>query len=143
MPTRKYGDANGELGQNHSLRSRLNMFRAEIAAASGDRIRQMAYLDKAIIDDRSNADALIALYHLPHQDPGRHENTVRMIEEIIDFHKKEIEDISKEIGEPGEAVGDHNAIAWLIANTEGDLDEAIRYPCNRLSSITLVDISTP
>jgi tetratricopeptide (TPR) repeat protein len=76
-------------------------------------------LEQAIENDNQELDVLIALYRLSAQEPARRAQLVEMIEAVVDKCRTAIDD------GPDEPVN-YNELAWLVANTEGDIDEAIQ-----------------
>jgi tetratricopeptide (TPR) repeat protein len=87
--------------------------------ARGDAAKQRAYLDKALAADPEDVDVLIALYRLPGQPPAHRAK-------IVDSIKRAAATIHKEIDEDPDTPSPCNQYAWLIGNTEGDMDEALR-----------------
>jgi tetratricopeptide (TPR) repeat protein len=83
-------------------------------ARQGDMAKHREKVDAALKADPTNVDALIALYKL---EDRRDEARQRIAREV----KRTLEQIDSE---PADS-GNYNQLAWLIANTEGDLDKAI------------------
>jgi tetratricopeptide (TPR) repeat protein len=101
------------------LRARWHFFSACHWASKGDRAKQRAELDKALEADPEDLDALIAAYHLPGQPPEFHAKIVASVKDVaVKLHDATVVD-------QGNAAA-LNQYAWLVANTEGDFDEAIR-----------------
>ena len=74
--------------------------------------------------DPKNVDLLIAGYRLPEPDPVYHNKIRGLIKEAaIELSKRAL------VG--SDQLSRCNELAWLIANTEGDFDEAIRLECAR------------
>jgi tetratricopeptide (TPR) repeat protein len=112
-------------GQNEGrdpagLRARMNYFLACEAEKNGDVARQTELLDAAIVLDPAEADVLIALYRLPDQDAARREKTLKMIDLAAEAFRRQIEE------DPNQPNG-YNQYAWLVGNTEGDRQRALRY----------------
>ncbi len=63
---------------------------------------------------------LIACYRLPDQTPDYHKK-------ITDSIRQATEDIRVQIAAEPDNEEYYNQFAWLVANTEGDLDEALKY----------------
>ena len=103
-----------------STRSRMNYFLACHWAAANEPAKQLEYLDTALAADPSDIDVLIACFHLPDRPAEFREKIVGLIKKAADGLRKQIAD------EPDSPVG-YNQFAWLIGNTEGDLDEAVRF----------------
>ena len=98
-----------------TIRSRLHYFYACQFAAKNDRAKQIEQLDLAKTADPTDADVLIALYHLPDQDQKRRKETGDLIRDAAEEFRNELND------DPDQA-SVYNEYAWLIANTEGNLD---------------------
>lgn len=103
-----------------AVRSRMDYFFSLHFASQGDRVKQKEHLDRAIQHDPSDADVLIAMYRFPDADDEFRAKTLRMIEAAAVQFEGLIEEFSDD------ATG-YNQYAWLIGNTEGDIDKAIRY----------------
>jgi Tfp pilus assembly protein PilF len=103
-----------------SVRSRMYYFAACQFAAKNDRARQIEQLELAIASDPADADVLIALYHLPDQDDKRRQQTRDLIRDAAEQFRNELND------DPDQT-NVYNEYAWLIGNTEGDLDRALEY----------------
>jgi len=102
------------------VRARMCYFFACHWADKGDRNKQQEYLDEAIKHDPAELDTLIARYRLPDTTPEYHQKTIELVEQAAAA-------LRQMIGEsPGEPTF-YNQFAWLVGNTEGDLDEALRY----------------
>ncbi len=80
-------------------------------------------LEKSIGQDPTNEDVLIAMYHASVNDKSRRMRVMEMIQKTA---QPLINQISTLAGQPEEAVL-CNQYAWLIGNTEGDIDQAIQY----------------
>jgi len=102
------------------IRARMNYFHASHWAQQGDRARQRQFLDEAIRHDPAELDVLIARYQLPDAEPEYHRQTIELIE-------KAASELRQEIEKDPERSRSYNEFAWLVGNTEGDLDEALRY----------------
>jgi tetratricopeptide (TPR) repeat protein len=128
---------NGELAQKMAeyemrpgmIRAQLHFYKACEAGAKNDRehqISQIRELDEAIeTGDPADPDpdVLIALYHLPNQDAQRHKQTLDLIHRAIQSYEISLTGQS----DPERARSCYNEYAWLVANTEGDLDRALDY----------------
>ena len=101
------------------LRARMNFYFACHAGGQNDTAGQRKFLDKAIEQDPTDLDVLIAMYRLPDDDPARRAQLSKLIKAVVDDCRNSIED------SPDEPIN-YNELAWLVANTEGDIDEAIR-----------------
>ncbi|MBN2023565.1 MAG: hypothetical protein JW809_12340 [Pirellulales bacterium] len=88
-------------------------------AGGKDPAKHRRYLEEALAADPTNVEVLIACYHLPDQTPEFHKQIVQRIDQVVQLTRQEIERM------PTQA-SPCNQLAWLVANTEGDLDEALR-----------------
>jgi tetratricopeptide (TPR) repeat protein len=101
------------------FRARMYFYFACAAAQQGDAGQQRKHLDKALEAEPSDLDVLIALYRAPNDDPALRAKLSQLITNVVDACRSAIED------NPEDPVN-YNELAWLVANTEGDVDEAIR-----------------
>jgi tetratricopeptide (TPR) repeat protein len=118
--------AAGKEDQNYqrdpaSVTARMHYFYAMHHQAK-DMAKHIEHLDKAIAADPTDADALIALYRLPKQDDARKAKTLKLIEEAANAFRQQIKDAP----DNDTAATANNQFAWLISNTEGDYQEALR-----------------
>jgi len=111
------------------LRGRMYFLFACDADSQRDVAKQREFLYKAIEQDSTDVDVLIALYRLPGEEPDRRANTLKLIKLAVDECRTSMDD------SPDDAETLYNQLAWLVANTEGDLDEALRLS---LKSVELV-----
>lgn len=102
------------------LRARMNFYYSCFAGREHDLAAQRKYLAKALEQEPTDLDVLIATYKLGDDDPARRANLQKLIKNVVDQCRTEIDDA------PDEPIN-YNELAWLVANTEGDLDEAIRF----------------
>ncbi len=108
------------LGSLASTKSRMHFFYAEHNRKNEQPDEQLQHLEKAIESDPFDADVLIAMYRLDQADEGFKNRTRMWIHEAAGRFREQIKE------NPDEATG-YNQFAWLIANTEGDYDEALQY----------------
>jgi hypothetical protein len=119
---------NGELQQRlnelghpaKTLRARMHYFSSCQFLAKHDTKHQIEELDLALEADATDPDSLIAAYHLPDQTPERRKQTADLIR---DAAEQCLNDLTDQPEQPGL----YNQYAWLISNTEGDLDRALEY----------------
>jgi tetratricopeptide (TPR) repeat protein len=134
-------DADMKLLQNfgHSpgeLRSRMHYRFAMHFAAQGDTQQQRERLEEAIDDNQYDVDVLIAMHRLPEADPEWRQDTVARIKAVagtlLDAARRYEEILEDRVSERmrGEVkrrvASFYNQFAWLVANTEGDFQEALR-----------------
>ncbi|MHC4399830.1 MAG: hypothetical protein ACYTG0_09130, partial [Planctomycetota bacterium] len=101
------------------VRARMHYFYSCHFEAKGDRAKQQEHLDKAVQDDPAELDALIARYALPDPDPAYHRETLQLIDKATELLRQLIQQFPNH-------PSPYNQLAWLVGNTEGDQDEALR-----------------
>jgi tetratricopeptide (TPR) repeat protein len=119
-----------------SIRSRMYYFWSEHHKSTGDIAKQIEQLRQGIKQDPTDADVLIAMYRVPAPDEGWREETLKLIREAGQQFREQIQECEQQAAEaPIEEARSlyHrqlatalNQFAWLIANTEGDYDHALR-----------------
>src|SRR3954451_2836399 len=82
--------------------------------------RARTALTDAIKSDPTDADVLINMYHLPESDPQWRSNVMKQVQKLVDQFQHEIDE------NPNDP-SPYNQWAWLVANTEGDFQKAVRY----------------
>ncbi len=102
-----------------SIRSRTSYFFALGYEHKNDRTKQRELLEQAIGEDENDADVLIALYRLPDVDAEHRAGYLEMIKQAVQVMRNLID-------EDPDSSTPYNQLAWLVANTEGDFDEAVR-----------------
>ncbi|HEV7221828.1 MAG TPA: tetratricopeptide repeat protein [Pirellulales bacterium] len=120
-------EANAKAGneaQNNRLepdrmRARLNYYRACDLASPNDRDKRIEHLKQALDADPTDADVLIALYRTPDLDAELRQRTMRLIKEAGELFRTQMQ-------QDADDSMPCNQLAWLIANTEGDQQEALR-----------------
>jgi tetratricopeptide (TPR) repeat protein len=111
----------GFLGRSpNELRARMAYFQACHHQRQGDQAAYRRSLEEALRHQPTEADTLIAYYHLPEKSP---EQSLR----IRDLVAKTTAAMRKEIESDPEDANAYNQFAWIVGNTEGDRDEAMRY----------------
>ncbi len=109
-----------------ALRSRRLFFQACDCKARGDRAKEREYLDKALATHAYDIEVLIACHQLPDSPAAYREKIHGLIEKKLCALREQIADMGPYGERSGEAAQPCNEFAWLTANTEGDLDEALR-----------------
>jgi len=119
-----------------SLPSRMHYFLAEHARLSGDHQQRVEHLKKAVGHDPKDADVLIGIYRVSEKDPAWRKETLDLIRQAAHEFRNEATEYERQAAEaPTEGVRAgyyrelavaHNQLAWLVSNTEGDYDEALR-----------------
>ena len=102
------------------LRGRLNYFISRHWAELGDTGKQREHIDLALKADPAEIDALIARHQLPDADEEYRRQTKAMI-------KKAADALREQIRRAPQQPTYYNQWAWLTGNTDGDLDEALKY----------------
>jgi tetratricopeptide (TPR) repeat protein len=111
-----------------ALAARMHYYRAWQYREEGDRRRERDELELAIRFDPTDADVLIAMYRWPDADEKWRESTRRRIRDLTQSFQQEID------ADPSDPTA-YNQWAWLISNTEGDYQKAIRYSHRSLELI--------
>jgi tetratricopeptide (TPR) repeat protein len=116
--------------------SRMNYFYAMQAHAAGDAAKERQYLQTAIDSDPTDADVLIAMYRLPGADDAWKKSTAEKIASTaaefrndVDGMKQVLEMTTNE--QQRDQVREQlalacNQYAWLVGNTTGNYDDAIK-----------------
>ncbi len=104
----------------NEVRSRMDFFFACHWGEKGNRARQREHLDKALETEPGDIDVLIACYRLPDPTPEYRKKILDLINKAAAAQRAQI------AGNPDESTS-YNQFAWLIANTEGDFDQALAY----------------
>jgi len=107
-----------------SIRSRMNHFYARHWGEKGNRQKQREHLEAALAADATDVDVLIACYRLPGATPEWRQKTRELIRKAADALRRQI------AADPEKSLH-YNQFAWLVGNTEGDFEEALR--CSRKS----------
>jgi len=123
--------AEARLGQRkpNEIRARMNYFFAAHWEAKGDKAKRRESLEKALTADPTDVDVLIACYRLPEQPPEYHAKIVELIKKEAATIRQEISGVAgqEQMGEESAVALAYNQFAWLIGNTQGDFDEALKY----------------
>jgi tetratricopeptide (TPR) repeat protein len=102
----------------NQVTARMHFFRAKQHAAQKEPDKEIEHLHKAIALDSTEADVLIALYRAE-QPKEAHDAVCKKIRAAAELFKQRL------ITSPDDTTW-MNQYAWLVGNTEGDYDEAIR-----------------
>ena len=100
----------------------MNFYYASHWKGKNDTAKTREYLDKALADDPSNLDVLIASYRIAEPKSESREKIIKLIRKIADALQAQID----EDADGPEAADNCNQLAWLSANTDGKLDDALR-----------------
>jgi tetratricopeptide (TPR) repeat protein len=110
----------GRLRNPDGIAARYHFYRAEQYLAEKDYSRARQELDLAINFDPTDADVLIAMYRVPDADEKWREAVRQRIRQLAQEFQQKIDQ------DPSDA-SNYNQWAWLVSNTEGDFQKAIRY----------------
>jgi tetratricopeptide (TPR) repeat protein len=102
-----------------SVRSRTDYFLAKSYARQNDRGKERELLEKAVEQDPADADVLISLYHFPGLEAERKA-------QIVELVRAAVQESRNKIAEEPDSSTPYNQLAWLVCNTEGDFDDAVR-----------------
>jgi len=103
-----------------SIRARMNYFFACHYEERGDKPRQREHLDKAVATGKPDIDVLIACYKLADAGPEYREKILKLI-------RDEAARLEENVSDEPLISRWYNQYAWLVGNTEGDLDRALKY----------------
>jgi tetratricopeptide (TPR) repeat protein len=106
--------------RRHEMVARMHYFLACHAKEQGDQANHVQHLEDALRADPTEVDALIAFYRLPDATPEQRKRADRLVERAAAMMKEQI------LEEPDDA-NHYNQYAWLVGNTKGDLDEALKF----------------
>lgn len=98
--------------------ARMNYFLACHWERQGDRAKQRQCLNEAIQASSDEVDTLIALAKLPDQTEAEREKTRRLVEKAVLV-------LQRDIDESPDDANAYNQVAWLMGNTQKDLDKAL------------------
>lgn len=110
----------GDVPELDSLITRYHFYLACHYEQQQDWKQQRKELEEAIRHDETDADVVIAMYRLQEADDAWRESTRTRILKLGNQFQQNIDE------NPNSYVF-YNAWAWLVSNTEGDFQKAIRY----------------
>ena len=132
-----------------SLKSRMHFFYATHHAADGDVKKKLTRLEEGIKADPTDADVLIAMFRVSDSDEEWRKKTMHHIDTATGYFRDQIKSFSEQLDNaPSESLrlyatrqlaAANNQLAWLVSNTVGDFDEAIR--CSHKSLELRPDLS--
>jgi tetratricopeptide (TPR) repeat protein len=116
------------------VRARMHFFYSE-HYKHVDRAQQKQHLLAGINAYQREIDVIIAMYRFPDADSEWRQLTRQRLNDTVGYYREQIQDLVQAQNlQPAEEgrirqylAMYYNQLAWLIANTEGDLDEALRY----------------
>ncbi|MAT69530.1 MAG: hypothetical protein CMJ58_08395 [Planctomycetaceae bacterium] len=106
------------------LDGQRRLYAAQQAEADGDRDEQGEQIDLAVKLDEENPDILIAAYRFHAGDAEMQRGVAERIKHVATEFRAEIRNTADNEMLQASA---YNQYAWLISNTEGDFDKALRY----------------
>ncbi len=113
-----------QLGRDpRTIRSRMHYFAACAAADRGDAIAQRKALDRSLDAYPRDVDTLIARYRLATAAAAEEADRTRALDQIASALKQ----LEQEIESTQQDANTYNEYAWLVSNTEGDVEKATRY----------------
>lgn len=119
-----------------ATRSRMHYFFALDHLEKGDRAKHLQQLNEAVKFDKTDADVLIALHRAADLPAERRKEISKLIADAADDFRQEMTEARQQAerapNEPSQKMYETqlatscNQFAWLVGNTEGDYQEAIR-----------------
>lgn len=116
--------------------SRMHYFYSERYRSEGNVEKQKEHLQKGVQSDPTDADVLIAMYRVDGADKQWRNTTRQRIKEAAKKFRDQIRQWEQEVASAAsedvrayyrrELAAANNQLAWLVGNTEGDYDEALR-----------------
>jgi Tetratricopeptide repeat len=116
------------LPEADALAARFHFYKALDHRDAGDPQREREELELAIKFEPADADVLIAMYRMPEADEKWRNAAVQRVRELCRQFQHEIDE------NPTDPAA-YNQWAWLVGNTEGDFQKAIRYSHRSLELI--------
>ncbi|HEX7447303.1 MAG TPA: tetratricopeptide repeat protein [Pirellulales bacterium] len=101
------------------MRARMHFFYACDLSSAGDKPERVEHLVAALENDPTDADVLIALHREKDLEPALRDSTREKIAKAADEFRSRLQ---QEPDDPSP----YNQLAWLLANTDGDRNEALR-----------------
>jgi hypothetical protein len=115
-----YNGRVAELPDPEGIAARYHFYRACQYQSDKDLTRAKDELDLSLKFNPTDADVLIAAYHFPAGDAKWHEAVKQRVRKMIQQFQQQIDE------DPSDATP-YNQWAWIVSNTEGDLQRALRY----------------
>jgi len=116
--------------------SRMHYFHSERHRSEGNVAKQREHLREAVQSDPTDADVLIAMYRVKGADEQWRATTKEHIKEAVQGFREQMRECEQEVASAAsedvrayyrrELAAANNQLAWLVGNTEGDYDEALR-----------------
>ncbi len=118
------------LPEREAVAAKLHHYRACQYHAAGDWQKEREHLEMAIRFVETDAEVVIAMHRLPESDEKWREMVRQRIRDLCRQFQQEID------GSPNDPTA-YNQWAWLVANTEGDFQQAVRYSRRSLELLGL------
>jgi hypothetical protein len=115
-----YNGRVGELPDPDGIAARYHFYRACQYEAEKDLTRAKDEYDLSLKFNQSDADVLIAAYHFAGGDAKWHEAVRQRVQKLTQTFQQQIDE------DPTDATP-YNQWAWMVSNTEGDFQRALRY----------------
>lgn len=113
------------------FRSNQHFFLAAYHASQGEFEKEREHLEQAFQLEPGNADIIIAMYHSKEADEAYTKKMRGRLDVARNQLEKEINEVKRMKRSSPELnrylAHKHNHWAWLVSNTEGDFDKAVRY----------------
>ena len=100
-------------------RARMNYFLACHWARQNEPAKQLEFLERALQSDPGEVDTLIACRRLPNPTPQFRERIAKSIQ-------RQTAELRDKMAKDPKSALPYNQFAWLVGNTQGDLDAALR-----------------
>src|SRR5207247_154988 len=117
------------------VRSRMHYFYSQHYAEQKDSKQALEQLAQGAKADPTDADVLIAMYRVPNADAAWRANTKKLVKAAAEHFHDKVRENTQQMRQAAEPQREYysrqlasmcNQYAWLVANTEGDFDEALR-----------------
>jgi tetratricopeptide (TPR) repeat protein len=118
--TREFWRNKVDIFTPEELAAHYHFYRASQYQIEKDWQRARSELELAVKFDPKDADVLIAMYNFPEPNSQWREAALERVRKLCKQFEKEIEE------NPSDSPA-YNQWAWLVSNTEGDFQQAIRY----------------
>ena len=112
-----------QLDQSLPPAARMHFFYACHYATQNDWQQEWKHLEDGLSENPTDVDLLIALYRSSAADAERRKRALDLVHEAADKLRSQINENSDD----ALLCNYYNEFAWLIGNTEGDIDQAIKY----------------
>jgi tetratricopeptide (TPR) repeat protein len=119
-----------------SIRSRMHYFYGEDLRSHQQYAEQRQRLEQGVQQDATDADLLIAMYRASSTDEAWRMTTRDLIRSATETFRQQIRSSEQAVASASseeirsiynrQLAGANNQLAWLVSNTEGDYDEALR-----------------